>query len=91
MGVALKLLWGKVPLWLKLALAIVIAVALAYQLGRWNGAADKLDELRMAAIKEATGRIISMENNNEDFRRKSPRDKCLVIMRYSGLPDSGCD
>lgn len=91
MGTALMLLWDKVPLWLKLALAIAIAVALAYQLGKWNGAAEKLDELRMAAIKEAAGRIGNMEKSNEDFRRKSPRDKCLVIMRYSGLPDSGCD
>lgn len=91
MGAALALLWSKIPLWLKFAMAIVIAVVLAYQFGKWNGAAEKLDELRMAAIKEATGRISNMEKNNEDFRRKSDRDKCLVIMRYSELPDSGGD
>nr|WP_245206252.1 MULTISPECIES: hypothetical protein [unclassified Rhizobium] len=69
----------------------MLAVGAVYSLGLWHGASRTQDALKMAAIKEATSRISNMENSNADFRRKSPRDRCLVIMRDSGLPDSGCD
>jgi len=45
----------------------------------------------MEAIKEASNRISNMEKSNADFRSKSAHDRCLVLMRDSGLPDSGCD
>jgi hypothetical protein len=37
----------------------------------------------MQAIKEASGRISNMETNNADFRSKSARDRCLVLMRVT--------
>lgn len=83
-------LWKAVPIWLKIGAAIVLAVGGAYQLGKHKGASDTRAVLKMEAIKEASERIINMENSNADFRKKTPRDRCLVLMRDSGLPDSGC-
>ena len=83
--------WAKIPLWLKIGGAIILAFLAAYQLGRWMGAKDARVASQMQAIKEASSRISNIENNNADFRSKSARDRCLVLMRDSGLPDSGCD
>ncbi len=87
----LPILWARIPLWLKIGVAIILAVLVAYQLGKWTGAKDTRVAAQMLAIKEASSRISNMENNNADFRGKSARDRCLVLMRDSGLPNSGCD
>lgn len=42
------------------------------------------------AAKEAVARINNLEKNNANFRNLSDRDRCLVFMRDSGLPDSSC-
>jgi hypothetical protein len=39
----------------------------------------------------ALKRIKDLEKNNADFNKLSDRDRCLVFMRDSGLPDAGCD
>lgn len=91
MGAVLAAVWVKIPLWVKVALAVIIAVVLAYRAGLWIGARDERSAAKMAAIKEAANRVSTMEKNNDGFRQKSPRDRCLVIMRDSGLPDSACD
>jgi hypothetical protein len=83
--------WKAVPVWLKIGAAVVLAVVGAYQLGKLSGATGTRAALKMEAIKEASNRITNMENNNADFRKKTARDRCLVLMRDSGLPDSGCD
>ncbi|KQV28085.1 hypothetical protein ASC97_06980 [Rhizobium sp. Root1203] len=85
------ILWARIPLRLKIGVAIILAVLAAYQFGRWMGAKDARVAAQMEAIKEASSRISNMEKNNADFHSKSARDRCLVLMRDSGLPDSGCD
>ena len=84
-------LWKAVPVWLKIGTAIMLSVVGAYHLGKLSGATDTRAALKMEAIKEASNRITKMENNNADFRKKTARDRCLVLMRDSKLPDSGCD
>ncbi len=79
------LLWARIPGWVKVSAAIVLAVAGTYQFGKWTGAENARVAAKMEAIKEASNRISNMENNNADFRSKSPRDRCLVLMRDSGL------
>jgi hypothetical protein len=91
MMTALAAIWAWMPTWLKLVLAAACIGLAAYQAGVWIGAGQERTALRMAAIKEATGRISNMEKSNANFRNKSARDRCLVIMRDSELPDSGCD
>jgi len=36
-------------------------------------------------------RIKQLEKSNAEFNRLSDRDRCLVFMRDSGLPDGTCD
>ena len=47
--------------------------------------------VEIEAAKEALDRINHLEKNNAEFRSKSGRDRCLVLMRDSGLPDSACN
>ena len=49
------------------------------------------DEIPASAAKEALERIQNLEKNNETFRNLSDRDRCLVFMRDSRLPESSCD
>jgi hypothetical protein len=84
-------LWARIPVWLKVGAGVLAAVLMAYQLGKWTGAKDTRIAAQVQAIKEASSRISNMEKNNADFRSKSARDRCLVLMRDSELPDSGCD
>jgi hypothetical protein len=86
-----SVIWARIPLWLKVGGGVLVAVFVAYQLGKWTGAKDTRIAAQVQAIKEASSRISNMENNNADFRSKSARDRCLVLMRDGGLPDSGCD
>lgn len=46
---------------------------------------------RAAAAAEAIHRIQELEQSNAKFRSLPSRDRCLVLMRDSGLPDSECD
>lgn len=46
---------------------------------------------RAAAAAEAINRIQELEKNNATFRSLTSRDRCLVLMRDSGLPDAECD
>jgi len=48
-------------------------------------------DVRAAAIVEANKRNAERDKNNAEFRKLPARDRCRVIMRDSGLPDSGCD
>lgn len=66
--------------------ALVVAAPI-YLAGRGDGR----DAARLEAAKEAATRINNLEKNNANFRRLSDRDRCLVFMRDSGLPDSACD
>ncbi len=46
---------------------------------------------RAAAAAEAISRIQELEKNNAHFRSLPSRDRCLALMRDSGLPDTECD
>jgi hypothetical protein len=46
---------------------------------------------RAAAAVEAINRIQDLEKNNATFRSLPSRDRCLVLMRDSRLPDAACD
>lgn len=41
--------------------------------------------------KKALERIQKLEKSNAEFETLSDRDRCLVFMSDSGLPDSACD
>lgn len=47
-------------------------------------------ELQAEASKEAINRITDMEKRNAGFKNLPARDRCLALMRDSGLPDSEC-
>lgn len=85
------MIWALIPNWLKIAAAGVLCAVLlstgAYQLGKREGRS----ETEIEAAKEALDRINTLEKNNASFRRLSDRDRCLVFMRDSGLPESSCD
>lgn len=66
--------------------ALIVAAPI-YLAGRGDGR----DAARLEAAKEAATRITNLEKNNANFRKLSDRDRCLVFMRDSGLPDSVCD
>ena len=76
---------------LKIAGGALIGALLAagpiYLAGRSDGKAAAQIEAARAAIH----RIELLEKNNAAFNRLSDRDRCLVFMRDSGLPDSACD
>jgi hypothetical protein len=72
------------------ALCFAIGAAAMYYPARWLGATNERQVIAAQAAKEALVRVQEMEKNNEAFRNGSDRDRCLVFMRDSGLPDSAC-
>ncbi len=49
------------------------------------------DQAAIDASKKAVERIQALEKNNANFSKLPARDRCLLLMRDSGLPDSACD
>ena len=49
------------------------------------------NETRVEAAKEAVERITDMEKSNANFRNLPARERCLALMRDSGLPADGCN
>lgn len=84
-----------IPDWLKLplvgVLGIVLGAALAYYPSKLVGAREERQSQQIKAAKEALDRITSLEKNNANFRNLPARDRCLVFMRDSGLPEESCD
>jgi len=56
-----------------------------------SGKSEGRQEAAAIAAAEAITRIQELEKNNASFRDLPSRDRCLVLMRDSGLPDSECD
>ena len=83
-----------IPDWLKLPLAVaaglVLGAALMFYPAKWIGASGERQELQIKAAAEALDRITSLEKNNANFRNLPARDRCLVYMRDSGLPEDHC-
>ncbi|MBB2709641.1 hypothetical protein N2597_08160 [Rhizobium sophoriradicis] len=84
-----------IPDWLKLPLAgflgLVIGAGVAYYPSKLVGAREERQAQQIKAAKEALDRINTLEKNNANFRNLPARDRCLVFMRDSGLPEDSCD
>lgn len=72
-------------------LAAGVGLGVAYFVGRSGGYAEGRDAERAAAIKEAAKRITNMENNNAHYNKLPYRERCIALMRDSGLPAYECD
>lgn len=81
--------WFKIPL--VGAAGFVVGAALTFYPAKWIGASDERQAQQVKAAKEALDRITSLEKNNANFRNLPARDRCLVFMRDSGLPEDSCD
>lgn len=73
------------------ALGVILGAALAYYPSKLVGAREERQSQQIKAAKEALDRINSLEKNNANFRNLPARDRCLVFMRDSGLPEDSCD
>ncbi len=84
-------MWPLVSEFLKSAatafICVLVAGSLLYQVGKHDGR----KETQIEAAKEALDRINTLEKNNASFSKLPDRDRCLVFMHDSGLPDSACD
>lgn len=76
---------------LKIGVGALLGAALlmpvAYQ---WGKGAER-QRAGVEAAHNALNRIKDMEKNNADFLALPDRQRCLVFMRDSGLPESECD
>jgi hypothetical protein len=83
-----------IPDWLKLPLAggvgLIIGAGLMFYPAKWIGASDERQSAQIRAAQEALTRITTLEKNNANFRNLPARDRCLVFMRDSGLPEDSC-
>lgn len=78
-------------IWVNRALGAIFGAALMAVPACMYGQRIERDHAAVAAGKAALERIQQLEKSNADFRKFSDRDRCLVFMRDSGLPDSACD
>lgn len=75
----------------KLVAALIVGGIVAYGPAYLHGKSIARSQIEAEAAKEALNRIQTLEKNNEAFKSLSNRDRCVVFMRDSGLPDSACD
>jgi hypothetical protein len=75
----------------KLGAGAAIGAVLVFYPAKWIGRSEGRAAVQAEAAKEALARIDNLEKNNANFRKLSDRDRCLVFMRDSGLPDEACD
>jgi hypothetical protein len=80
-----------IPSWLRTVIICAAIGIAAFAAGHWRGEATERADARLEAHEEALQRIQNMEKNNADFLGLPDRERCLVFMRDSGLPDSACD
>lgn len=80
-----------IPDVVKLPAAIILSLVVGFGAGTWHGKRVGRAEAAADAAREAVDRINNLEKNNANFRNLPARERCLVFMRDSGLPESGCD
>lgn len=85
------MIWALIPNWLKIAAGGLLCAVLLSSGSYWLGKREGRSQTQIEAAKEAVNRINQLEKNNASFRNLTDRDRCLVFMRDSGLPDSACD
>lgn len=77
--------------YLKLGIGAVVGAALMAVPACTYGGFRERENAKLEAAKEALDRITKMEKNDASFRKLPSRERCLAIVRDSGLPDSTCD
>lgn len=91
----MNFLLGLIPDSLKLpvigGLGLVLGASLMFYPAKWIGASSERQAAQIRAAAEALDRIQDLEKNNANFRNLPARERCLVFMRDSGLPESSCD
>ncbi len=87
----LKLIPDSLKLPLAGGLGLILGAGLMFYPAKWIGAADERKDAQIQAASEALERIQNLEKNNANFRNLPARERCLVFMRDSGLPESECD
>jgi hypothetical protein len=69
---------------------LVVGAGLMFLPAKWIGATGERQVIAAQAAKEALNRIQNLEKNNAAFKTLPARERCLVFMRDSGLPESSC-
>jgi|GEM_PF-6639715 len=77
--------------WLQIGSGALVGALLVAGPVYLAGRSDGRDAGRLEAAKQSVQRMQQLEKNNAEFNRLSDRDRCLVYMHDSGLPDSACD
>lgn len=77
--------------YLKLLAGFALGAAISAAPVYFYGKSVQRSEARAEAALDALKRIEDMEKNNADFLALPDRERCLVFMRDSGLPDDLCD
>ncbi|SDJ25191.1 hypothetical protein SAMN05428983_0827 [Agrobacterium fabrum] len=77
--------------YLKLGIGAIAGAALMAVPACSYGVHQERESAKVEAAKEALGRITKMEENDASFRKLPSHERCLAIVRDSGLPDSTCD
>lgn len=77
--------------WLTGGIGAIVGAALTAVPACMYGQRVERQALATEASKNALERIQHLEKSNANFKKLSDRDRCLVFMRDSGLPDSACD
>ncbi|WP_337183865.1 hypothetical protein [Shinella sp.] len=75
----------------KIAGGFALGALLVAPAAHYLGKREARQETAATAAVEAINRIQDLEKNNATFRSLPSRDRCLVLMRDSRLPDAGCD
>lgn len=76
---------------IKIGAGAVLGAALITGPVYFYGKSEGKDAAAAKAAAEAIIRVQQLEKSNAKFRTLSAHDRCLVLMRDSGLPDSECD
>jgi hypothetical protein len=77
--------------WIKIGAGVALGASLMVLPAYLNGKSAGRAEIEAEAARNALERIETLENNNAKFKNGSDRDRCLIFMRDSGLPDEECD
>lgn len=68
-----------------------VCIAIGTVAGTWHGKSLGKAEAEATAAKLALERVQELEKNNANFKNLPSRERCLVFMRDSGLPENNCD
>ncbi|MDW5313718.1 hypothetical protein [Rhizobium sp. PL01] len=77
--------------WMAGATGAIVGAALMAMPACIYGQRVERDIAAIETGKNALERIQKLERNNAEYENLSARDRCLVFMLDSGLPDSACD